>query len=45
MNASALASDTAPALLVVEDEPLSRMDLADCLSLEGFMVVESSGPA
>lgn len=34
-----------PTLLVVEDEPLIRMDLADCLRLEGFVVVEASGPA
>ena len=34
----------APTLLVVEDEPLIRMDLADCLRLEGFTVVEASGP-
>jgi len=49
MNASAdnrpLAADTAATLLVVEDEPLIRMDLADCLRLEGFTVVEASGPA
>lgn len=49
MNASAdirpLASDSTPTLLVVEDEPLIRMDLADCLRLEGFTVVEASGPA
>ncbi|MFT3728264.1 MAG: response regulator [Terricaulis sp.] len=49
MNASAdnrpLAEGETPALLVVEDEPLIRMDLADCLRLEGFTVVEASGPA
>ena len=48
MNASAgnqrLTQETAPQLLVVEDEPLIRMDLADCLRMEGFIVVEASGP-
>ena len=38
------ATGSAPTLLVVEDEPLIRMDLADCLRIEGFTVVEASGP-
>jgi DNA-binding NtrC family response regulator len=38
------AQGSAPALLVVEDEPLIRMDLADCLRVEGFLVIEASGP-
>jgi CheY-like chemotaxis protein len=37
--------ETMPALLVVEDEPLIRMDLADCLRGQAFEVVEASGPA
>lgn len=49
MNASAdnrsLATQTAPTLLVVEDEPLIRMDLADSLRIQGFSVIEASGPA
>jgi DNA-binding response OmpR family regulator len=35
---------TAPTILVVEDEPLIRMDLADSLRSEGFTVIEASGP-
>jgi DNA-binding response OmpR family regulator len=34
----------APIILVVEDEPLIRMDLADSLRSEGFRVIEASGP-
>jgi CheY-like chemotaxis protein len=29
-------------VLVVEDEPLVRMDMADCLTDEGFEVIEAS---
>lgn len=45
MTSDVRAGDVAPVLLVVDDEPLIRMDLADLAEQAGFEVVEAASAA